>query len=198
MVSNASEDLPEPEMPVKTIRRSRGSSRSTFWRLCSRAPRMTIVSAISSSGYPPGALIERTFGGSSDQAAQARDAVRPGRRAGVGVAREPAIVDGLEQPNAAGWRATADDELVRVGDHRVARLRRWLRFTRSEVPVDQRLEPERSHCDDVAGTGDYSQLRDRGVRRSGAAGLAHTRAHHDDEDDRSRRDTERPPAGCRL
>src|SRR5262249_23468948 len=46
MVSKASEDLPEPERPVITTRRSRGISRSMFLRLCSRAPLMTIRSAI--------------------------------------------------------------------------------------------------------------------------------------------------------
>src|SRR5688572_1844933 len=39
MVSKASEDLPEPDRPVITTRLSRGRSRSTFLRLCSRAPR---------------------------------------------------------------------------------------------------------------------------------------------------------------
>src|SRR3989442_16033557 len=39
MVSKAREDFPEPDKPVKTISRSRGSSRLTFLRLCSRAPR---------------------------------------------------------------------------------------------------------------------------------------------------------------
>src|SRR6266480_5536869 len=43
MVSKASEDLPEPERPVNTTSRSRGISRSTFLRLCSRAPRMVIA-----------------------------------------------------------------------------------------------------------------------------------------------------------
>ncbi|CFE46987.1 Uncharacterised protein [Mycobacterium tuberculosis] len=38
MVSNASEDLPDPDNPVKTISASRGRSRSTLRRLCSRAP----------------------------------------------------------------------------------------------------------------------------------------------------------------
>src|SRR5580658_7722725 len=51
MVSKASEDLPEPESPVKTIRRSRGSSSETFFRLCSRAPRMVRVSAMVCRGY---------------------------------------------------------------------------------------------------------------------------------------------------
>src|SRR5437773_11943744 len=44
MVSKASDDLPEPDSPVKTISFSRGSSRETFLRLCSRAPRITSVS----------------------------------------------------------------------------------------------------------------------------------------------------------
>src|SRR6185437_13745990 len=43
MVSNASEDLPEPDRPVNTTSLSRGISRSTFFRLCSRAPRMVIA-----------------------------------------------------------------------------------------------------------------------------------------------------------
>src|SRR5262249_13854141 len=37
-----SDDLPEPDRPVITTRLSRGSSTSTFFRLCSRAPRTTI------------------------------------------------------------------------------------------------------------------------------------------------------------
>src|ERR1700730_4639881 len=41
MVSKASEDLPDPESPVKTMSASRGSSRFTSFRLCSLAPRMT-------------------------------------------------------------------------------------------------------------------------------------------------------------
>src|SRR5665213_1754209 len=44
MVSNASEDLPEPDRPVITISRLRGRVRSMFLRLCSRAPLMTIAS----------------------------------------------------------------------------------------------------------------------------------------------------------
>src|SRR3990170_1671294 len=43
MVSKASDDLPEPESPVITTSRSRGMSRSTFFRLCSRAPRIEIT-----------------------------------------------------------------------------------------------------------------------------------------------------------
>src|SRR5574337_478944 len=44
MVSNASEDLPEPDRPVITINWSRGRSRSMFLRLWVRAPRMRMVS----------------------------------------------------------------------------------------------------------------------------------------------------------
>src|SRR6476661_8476420 len=39
MVSNAREDLPEPERPVITVSWSRGIVTSMFRRLCSRAPR---------------------------------------------------------------------------------------------------------------------------------------------------------------
>src|SRR6185436_17608270 len=42
MVSNASDDLPEPDRPVITTSLSRGISTSMFLRLCSRAPLMTI------------------------------------------------------------------------------------------------------------------------------------------------------------
>src|ERR1700694_721962 len=42
MVSKASEDFPDPESPVRTTSLSRGIVRSTSFRLCSRAPRMTI------------------------------------------------------------------------------------------------------------------------------------------------------------
>jgi hypothetical protein len=45
MVSNASDDFPDPDSPVNTIRALRGRSRLTFLRLCSRAPRMTRRSA---------------------------------------------------------------------------------------------------------------------------------------------------------
>src|ERR1700694_1631750 len=43
MVSNASDDFPEPDSPVKTTSLSRGISTSMFLRLCSRAPRMVIA-----------------------------------------------------------------------------------------------------------------------------------------------------------
>src|SRR6266480_6762241 len=44
MVSNASDDLPLPESPVKTTSLSRGIVSETFLRLCSRAPRIVIWS----------------------------------------------------------------------------------------------------------------------------------------------------------
>src|SRR5580700_11852801 len=60
MVSKASEDLPEPERPVNTINRSRGKSRSIFFRLWVRAPRMrifciepTTIPVASSAGRTP-------------------------------------------------------------------------------------------------------------------------------------------------
>src|SRR5690606_34378777 len=52
MVSNASEDLPDPDRPVMTTSCSRGMSRSTPLRLCSRAPRtrMKLCFSVMESG----------------------------------------------------------------------------------------------------------------------------------------------------
>src|SRR2546423_1321871 len=44
MVSKASEDLPEPESPVITVKRSRGISTLMSLRLCWRAPRTVMRS----------------------------------------------------------------------------------------------------------------------------------------------------------
>src|ERR1700722_11058214 len=54
MVSKASEDLPEPDRPVSTVRVSRGISTSTFLRLCSRAPRMEMFFSIGKGGCGDG------------------------------------------------------------------------------------------------------------------------------------------------
>src|ERR687891_39605 len=56
MVSKASDDLPEPDSPVKTISRSRGSSRLTLRRLCSRAPLTTSESATKSEAIARASL----------------------------------------------------------------------------------------------------------------------------------------------
>src|SRR4051794_25880151 len=45
MVSNANDDLPDPESPVMTVSWSRGMVTSMFRRLCSRAPRTTSASS---------------------------------------------------------------------------------------------------------------------------------------------------------
>jgi hypothetical protein len=42
-VSNASDDLPDPERPVMTVSASRGMVTSTSFRLCSRAPETTMA-----------------------------------------------------------------------------------------------------------------------------------------------------------
>src|SRR5688500_11192434 len=44
MVSNASDDLPEPDRPVETMRGSRGRSRERLRALWPRAPRITPIS----------------------------------------------------------------------------------------------------------------------------------------------------------
>src|SRR5215212_5827155 len=48
IVSNASDDLPDPDRPVNTIRESRGRSSEMSLRLCSRAPRMMSCSVTAS------------------------------------------------------------------------------------------------------------------------------------------------------
>src|SRR6266481_1507867 len=44
MVSNASEDFPDPDRPVNTTSRSRGTDSVKSFRLCSRAPLMVMRS----------------------------------------------------------------------------------------------------------------------------------------------------------
>src|SRR5215469_16678734 len=58
MVSNARLDLPEPERPVITMRRSRGSSSETFLRLCTRAPctAMVVRGPFTAEGFGPAAV----------------------------------------------------------------------------------------------------------------------------------------------
>src|SRR3990167_5745954 len=46
MVSNAKEDFPDPESPVKTTNFSRGIYKSMFFKLCSLAPLTLITSLI--------------------------------------------------------------------------------------------------------------------------------------------------------
>src|SRR5947208_543907 len=54
MVSNARLDLPEPDSPVTTTRRSRGISSETFLRLCTRAPcTATVVRAVACGAALP-------------------------------------------------------------------------------------------------------------------------------------------------
>src|SRR5205807_9354229 len=68
MVSKASEDLPDPERPVKTTSLSRGMERVTFLRLCSRAPRMVIWSVgIRTFGYPLFSRDRKRPAGGGDQ-----------------------------------------------------------------------------------------------------------------------------------
>ena len=46
MVSNASDDFPDPERPVITTNLSFGISKETFFKLCSLAPLITIFLSI--------------------------------------------------------------------------------------------------------------------------------------------------------
>src|SRR5207245_1040328 len=86
IVSNARLDLPLPDSPVITIRRSRGSATVMSLRLCSRAPRTTIWSwaiRVQCSRRPSNRTAVRT-------------ALWPGRgRAGAGRGRAVAALVGL-------------------------------------------------------------------------------------------------------
>src|SRR3954453_8586694 len=60
IVAKASEDLPEPERPVKTMSESRGRSSETSLRLCSRAPRMTRRSVTGSPAWVEDCMDQKT------------------------------------------------------------------------------------------------------------------------------------------
>src|SRR5579875_1563426 len=73
MVSKASEDLPDPDTPVITTRRSRGMTTSKFLRLCWRAPRTQIASL--------GTLRPSRHGSDRTERLQLHEQVPDGRRA---------------------------------------------------------------------------------------------------------------------
>ena len=143
-MSKARDDLPEPEMPVNTMSRSRGSSRSTFFRLCSRAPRTVIVGAVASPlvaatepAYPASAEIERMFvyPDRPQLALELRDLVAQTRRF-----LEPEILGGLV--HLLLQRLDEPTELVRrdaaqVEDRR-ARERASVALGRARVAVRRR------------------------------------------------------------
>src|SRR4051812_3050470 len=108
MVSNARLDLPEPLSPVITTRLSRGSVTSTFFRLCSRAPR--IVSWL--------VIAPRGTGG-----ALAAGGVTIGRRAARRDSDGPDLVPG---PVERGDEFASDRAAASAGDLR-ARLTRGAR-----------------------------------------------------------------------
>src|SRR5208337_5506617 len=54
MVSNASDDLPDPETPVTTVNWLCGISKSMFFRLWTRAPRTTMLSFDMAPRIPAG------------------------------------------------------------------------------------------------------------------------------------------------
>src|SRR5579863_2375120 len=93
MVSNASEDFPDPESQVITTRRSRGISRLMFLRLCSRAPRIISLSAMSLCRAPRRrvASLDRAGGvfDRRDHARRTRDAAARDIEGGAVVRRSP-------------------------------------------------------------------------------------------------------------
>ena len=62
MVSKANEDLPEPERPVITTSLFLGISSETFFKLCTRAPRMMSLSRTFSRARRPALEEESRLG----------------------------------------------------------------------------------------------------------------------------------------
>src|SRR5919201_3342260 len=85
MVSNASDDLPDPLRPVNTTRRSRGIERVTFFRLCSRAPRM-VIRSVGTGRVSPGSLDYETGRRRGDKSLAALDST-------LDDARAPAVME---------------------------------------------------------------------------------------------------------
>src|SRR6266851_6781345 len=114
MVSKASDDFPEPDSPVKTTSLSRGMVRSMSFRLCSRAPLMTI--SVCCGTLPAGAIFF-----------SAMDA-RP-HPAGLWLAPHPRLRGGRRRQGVAIFHRIATQ-----GNQPVAQLRRAL-----ELQVARRL-----------------------------------------------------------
>src|SRR6476646_8707096 len=116
MVSKASEDLPEPDRPVKTTSLSRGISRSMFLRLCSRAPRMVIARVpdpavcwrfaliTSSIAAFPGALMAANVAAHRRKAGDRRQWVSSEHRKN---ARGFPVLRASHQRNVADWQQQA-------------------------------------------------------------------------------------------
>src|ERR1700681_443491 len=99
MVSNASDDFPEPDSRVKTTSLSRGMVRSMSFRLCSRAPLITI--SVCWPTLPAGAFLSATD--ASPHPAALRLAPRPrlgGRRRRQRVAVCHGVATQANQPVA--------------------------------------------------------------------------------------------------
>ena len=57
-MSNASDDLPDPETPVRTTSFRLGMATSTFLRLCSLAPLMRMWSSSSAAGFISSGIVK--------------------------------------------------------------------------------------------------------------------------------------------
>src|ERR1700761_773105 len=98
MVSNASDDLPDPESPVITVSVSRGISTSTFLRLCSRAPRMVMF--FSMGFHSDGAGGTRTLASGDDH--RNRVVTRSCQHSGRGEHQRPASRIWWRKPESQG------------------------------------------------------------------------------------------------
>src|SRR4029078_10163511 len=88
MVSNASDDLPDPDRPVMTTSASRGRDSEMSRRLCSRAPEMTIEFLFGVI-RPPVYVPEQTFARQCSRTLRRRREVGADRVSAVSPHRRP-------------------------------------------------------------------------------------------------------------
>src|SRR5579862_1346321 len=109
MVSNASDDFPEPESPVTTTSLLRGRTRSTFLRLCSRAPLMTIESRDISDELRNPRRLQKYAARIDDRAA--------GRVGGRCAGRQLLVANVEPDRKESGFDRASDVAVVAISDH---------------------------------------------------------------------------------
>src|SRR5580698_6686884 len=101
MVSNASDDFPDPETPVTTVSELWGISTSMFLRLWTRAPRTTIVSVDIFRDSLPLSGVNRHVVGHTDRPERGRESsiIKHAPLDGIGGVKQPVRRFGLLMEN---------------------------------------------------------------------------------------------------
>src|ERR1041384_2917686 len=139
MVSNASDDLPEPESPVMTVSRFRGIATEMFLRLCSRAPR----TRRNSSDISPG-----TYRSARRHSSRRAPVLGIGRRSGGRLRPRPATFlslqasyrSNLEERRMPLLKGTLDVLVLKAlsfGPRHGFEITRWIEDgSHGEVPIE--------------------------------------------------------------